>query len=149
MPLQGNLWVFCSSQGGALRRSVAKLCPGLLCFCPIRGESRTNSLIIDREKGSRGEGFARIVIRWCRRCAPRPPSTFCKAFSWKRFCPDLNPTCLDGTAEHAEFLIFDSFPWSLVEHIGVFNQNKAELAKAAIKSCSHQPTVQVENGWHF
>ena len=51
--------------------------------------------------------------------------------------------------KQAEFLIFDSFPWSLVEHIGVFNKNKAALAKAAIMSCSHQPTIQVENGWYF
>ena len=51
--------------------------------------------------------------------------------------------------KQAEFLIFDSFPWPLVEHIGVFNQNIAALANEAIQSSSHRPTIQVENGWYF
>jgi len=51
--------------------------------------------------------------------------------------------------KQAEFLIFDSFPWPLVEHIGVFNQNIVALANEAIQLSSHRPTIQVENGWYF
>jgi hypothetical protein len=51
--------------------------------------------------------------------------------------------------KQAEFLIFDSFPWTLVEHIGVFDENRRNLAIQAISQSSHQPTVRVENGWYF
>jgi len=30
-------------------------------------------------------------------------------------------------SKQAEFLVFESFPWSMVEHVGVFNQNNASI----------------------
>ncbi|WP_081596201.1 DarT ssDNA thymidine ADP-ribosyltransferase family protein [Rhodopirellula baltica] len=51
--------------------------------------------------------------------------------------------------KQAEFLMFDWFPWSLVEHVGVFDQNRLKLVQAAIAAGSHQPTIQIENSWYF
>lgn len=51
--------------------------------------------------------------------------------------------------KQAEFLVLNSFPWSLVEHVGVFDQKKGVLAKKAIARSRHRPTIRVENGWYF
>ena len=51
--------------------------------------------------------------------------------------------------KQAEFLMFDWFPWSLVEHIGVFDQNRLVLANKVIQTSSHQPTIRIENSWYF
>lgn len=58
-----------------------------------------------------------------------------------------NPTVKEG--KQAEFLVRDSIPWALVEHIGVFDQNRLKLAKRAIAAESHQPAISIENGWYF
>ena len=52
-------------------------------------------------------------------------------------------------AKQAEFLMFDWFPWTLVERIGVFDQNVRTLASNHISQATHQPPVHVENGWYF
>jgi hypothetical protein len=51
--------------------------------------------------------------------------------------------------KQAEFLVLRSFPWSLVEQVGVFDQNIRNLAIQAMMNSSHQPPVRVENGWYF
>ncbi len=57
------------------------------------------------------------------------------------------PSTQEG--KQAEFLVFDSFPWFLVEHIGVFDNRKCTLANKAIAAGSHKPTIKVENSWYF
>ncbi len=51
--------------------------------------------------------------------------------------------------KQAEFLMHDCFPWSLVEHVGVFDQNRLMLANKAIVTSEHRPPVRVENSWYF
>lgn len=51
--------------------------------------------------------------------------------------------------KQAEFLIFKTFPWSLVEHIGVFDQNTEVLARQAVKTATHQPSIRIEKSWYF
>lgn len=51
--------------------------------------------------------------------------------------------------KQAEFLVHDLFPWSLVEHIGVFDQKRLALASEALALGSHRPSTRVENGWYF
>jgi hypothetical protein len=51
--------------------------------------------------------------------------------------------------KQAEFLMHDWFPWSLVEHVGVFDQTRLDLASRAIAAGDHRPTVCIENGWYF
>ena len=52
-------------------------------------------------------------------------------------------------AKQAEFLMFDWFPWTLVEHVGVFDQNIAQIATQHVVGSTHQPLVRVENGWYY
>ncbi len=51
--------------------------------------------------------------------------------------------------KQAEFLVFDWFPWHLVEHIGVFDQNSLKRVQLATAMGTHQPTVNIENSWYF
>jgi len=51
--------------------------------------------------------------------------------------------------KQAEFLVFDGFPWNLVEKVGVIDQSVAQAASNIIATSSHQPTVSVERGWYY
>lgn len=51
--------------------------------------------------------------------------------------------------KQAEFLLYESFPWSLVEHVGVFDKNIGKEVVKVIKACEHRPSIRVENGWYF
>lgn len=52
-------------------------------------------------------------------------------------------------AKQAEFLMFNWFPFSLVEQIGVFDQTIAQTALQHIARAAHQPPVHVRNDWYF
>lgn len=52
-------------------------------------------------------------------------------------------------AKQAEFLVFDWFPWDLVEQIGVFDQNIGQIAMQGISTASHRPPISVQNDWYF
>ena len=49
----------------------------------------------------------------------------------------------------AEFLVYDSFPWTCVEKIGVYNEAIAERTRQAIAKAKHQPSVVVEKSWYY
>jgi len=51
--------------------------------------------------------------------------------------------------KQAEFLLQDLFPWTLVEQIGVYDQNTESTAMNGISAASHQPPVRIQNGWYF
>lgn len=71
--------------------------------------------------------------------------------------------CLDWQAIHsadfrdargkerkqAEFLVFDVFPWSLIEKIGIINSSIRTHAQACLASVAHHPEITVEPGWYF
>jgi hypothetical protein len=64
----------------------------------------------------------------------------------------VNSTNFSGDRKHkkaSEFLMYRFFPWELVEYVGVFDENRASLAQAAIASHNHQPPVAVERNWYF
>ena len=50
--------------------------------------------------------------------------------------------------KQAEFLLYEAFPFSLVEKIGVYDQNRQTQTQALLPSHSH-PIVQIERGWYF
>lgn len=58
-----------------------------------------------------------------------------------------SPAVKEG--KQAEFLVCDKFPWELVEHVGVFDQNRLELVTEALVTSTHQSTVRVENSWYY
>jgi hypothetical protein len=52
-------------------------------------------------------------------------------------------------AKQAEFLIKDSFPWELVEHVGVFSRQYELQVKQLLANVAHKPAVSVQRNWYF
>jgi len=51
--------------------------------------------------------------------------------------------------KQAEFLVHESFLWSLIERIGVANQMVLQQVQAVLAASEHQPPVAVERRWYF
>lgn len=51
--------------------------------------------------------------------------------------------------KQAEFLMFDSFPWMLIEKVGTINGDIAERAREILSSTNHQPVISIEPNWYF
>ena len=51
--------------------------------------------------------------------------------------------------KQAEFLLHDSFAWSLVSRIGVLSRQIAGQAAQALADAEHRPAVQVMPNWYF
>lgn len=51
--------------------------------------------------------------------------------------------------KQAEFLMHDSFPWELVERIGVIDERVKTKVETAINSARHKPLVTIEQGWYY
>jgi len=53
--------------------------------------------------------------------------------------------------KQAEFLIWESFPWSLVERIGVIDGQMSEQVKTILSKAKavHGPAVAVERSWYY
>ena len=58
-----------------------------------------------------------------------------------------NAQIKDG--KQAEFLMHESFPWPLVEKVGVFNAATVEEVREALAGASHKPIVEVERSWYY
>jgi hypothetical protein len=52
-------------------------------------------------------------------------------------------------AKQAEFLLEESFPWELVERIGVISQGRLIQVNAALAAAQHRPRVEVRHDWYF
>ena len=51
--------------------------------------------------------------------------------------------------KQAEFLMHESFPWELVERIGVVDSQIKARAEEAIDAADHKPLVNVEREWYY
>lgn len=51
--------------------------------------------------------------------------------------------------KQAEFLVYDWFPWKLIEKIGVFNQNISDEVSKALASAQHAAIVSVERDCYY
>jgi len=51
--------------------------------------------------------------------------------------------------KQAEFLMFEAFPWSLVEGIGVIDRGIGSLVSKTLAEASHQPPVRVRRAWYY
>ena len=51
--------------------------------------------------------------------------------------------------KQAEFLIQNSFPWHLVERIGVHSNAIAQRAAQAIAGAGHQPDIEILREWYY
>jgi hypothetical protein len=52
-------------------------------------------------------------------------------------------------AKQAEFLVHGSFPWALVEVLGVISDGVRRQAEAAIAASPHQPIVTIRPKWYY
>jgi len=51
--------------------------------------------------------------------------------------------------KQAEFLVYESFPWALVEKIGVIDLNTAQDVQNKLQGAAHRPPVIVERAWYY
>jgi ssDNA thymidine ADP-ribosyltransferase, DarT len=51
--------------------------------------------------------------------------------------------------KQAEFLMFDVFPWTLIEKIGTINSSMATQVETILASTGYQPAIAVEPSWYF
>lgn len=51
--------------------------------------------------------------------------------------------------KQAEFLVYGSFPWELVERIGVLSAGVAQQAVAALHDATHRPPVEIRPDWYY
>ena len=51
--------------------------------------------------------------------------------------------------KQAEFLVHESFPFALVERIGVFSRGVAQQASTALQGTSSQPAVEIRRDWYY
>jgi len=56
---------------------------------------------------------------------------------------------LDKEGKQAEFLMFDVFPWTLIEKIGTINSIIATKVKNTLAKADHQPIITIEPDWYF
>lgn len=55
--------------------------------------------------------------------------------------------CKDG--KQAEFLVEGSFPWELVERVGVLNQTTYTQAAHALAAGNHKPQLEILTAWYY
>lgn len=51
--------------------------------------------------------------------------------------------------KQAEFLVKKSFPWELVDRIGVIDQDTVGLVTAMLEGAQHRPPVVVARNWYY
>ena len=51
--------------------------------------------------------------------------------------------------KQAEFLMYDYFPWELIERIGVRDTTVVKTVQRAISESGHQPEVRAEPSWYY
>jgi hypothetical protein len=51
--------------------------------------------------------------------------------------------------EQAEFLLWESFPWELVEKIGVIDVGRGAAVRRVLARATHRPSISVEPGWYY
>ena len=52
-------------------------------------------------------------------------------------------------AKQAEFLVYSSFPWTLVDHVGVHDAAMLAKVEGILAGAPHRPRVTVEPTWYY
>jgi hypothetical protein len=58
-----------------------------------------------------------------------------------------NPTIRE--AKQAEFLLFESFPWELVERVGVIDPTIQQQVSETLARADFRPDLRVEQAWYY
>jgi len=51
--------------------------------------------------------------------------------------------------KQAEFLVYESFPWKLIERLGVIDGRMEQRVGEVLRDASHKPLLAVEQGWYY
>jgi hypothetical protein len=51
--------------------------------------------------------------------------------------------------KQAEFLIEESFPWELVERVGVYSAAYVQPVSAAMGAAPHRPQIEIKRDWYY
>jgi hypothetical protein len=51
--------------------------------------------------------------------------------------------------KQAEFLIYQSFPWNLVDQVGVYSRVVGQQVVRAMQGADHRPLVEVKRDWYY
>ena len=51
--------------------------------------------------------------------------------------------------KQAEFLVEESFPWELIERIGVIDEKIAERVASILREAGHRPKIVVAPRWYY
>jgi hypothetical protein len=52
-------------------------------------------------------------------------------------------------AKQAEFLVQHSFPWELVERIGVHSPGIVQQVSSAMQGAAHRPKIEIRKDWYY
>lgn len=72
--------------------------------------------------------------------------------------PELNWQAIAATdwrdsmtkeAKQAEFLLYQEFPWAMVERIGVISDTMSSKVKSLLDAASYQPSLAVQPDWYY
>jgi hypothetical protein len=105
------------------------------------------------------------VLRWAAQ-APRPwafskvnaGARYSRFFNEPAELQDLDWNLIDAhdwksalvkEAKQAEFLVFESFPWQLIEQIGVIDATKQAAVAAIVSGAAHTPQIEVRRDWYY
>jgi hypothetical protein len=61
---------------------------------------------------------------------------------------DFRPMAINE-GKQAEFLLFDTCPWHLIERIGVIDAQIEQRVMAMIRQTGHRTVVSVQRGWYY
>jgi len=61
---------------------------------------------------------------------------------------DFRPADI-AEGKQAEFLVHDTFPWHLVDRIGVYNRAVAQQAQNAMHGATHRPVTEIQPRWYY
>ena len=105
------------------------------------------------------------VVTWAHQHARRWAFTTSNAGArYARFCDSIaDLTQIDWSAvgsndfrdptvkeaKQSEFLVHDTFPWELIEAVGVHSPSVQAAAQATIATAAHRPRVDVRSWWYY
>ena len=59
----------------------------------------------------------------------------------------ISPEVQEG--KQAEFLVEHSFPWTLVERVGVNSDAVGRLVDQALEGVEHRPVIEIRKDWYY
>jgi hypothetical protein len=72
-----------------------------------------------------------------------------EALDWQAIAATVWKDPIVKEHKQAEFLVEESFPWELIERIGVFDKEIAERAASVLSEAALRPEVVVAGNWYY